>query len=186
MTIQAEIREPQAKAKALRRQGIVPGSIYGEQGAPSRLISIAAGEAERMLRAVNVGARLEIMLGGQPRAVLLRDAMRDPVSGALQNLGFQAVTDDTRISSTARIVLVDQGKQTASVTQTLFEVPYTALAKDVVDTVYVNVASLPAGTRLTVADLEPLADEKLELGIAPDSLVLKILDNRRQAQQREA
>jgi len=183
MTIQAKIREPQAKTKTLRRAGYVPGSIYGAPGEASQLIAVPSAEAERLLRRAGTGAKLELVLDGRPCSVLLRDAPRDPVTRALQHLGFQAVAEDTRVASTVRIQLTEREKQTASVTQTLFEVPYTALAGDMPGTISINVASLPVGTRLTVGDLPELAGDKIELGIPRDTLVVKILDNRRQPQR---
>lgn len=186
MTIQAEIRNSKTKAKALRRAGLVPGSISEGQSGQSRLIALPASEARRFLRQAGTGAPVELMLEGKPCRAILREKARDSVTQELQHLSFQAVEENTRVASVARIVLINRDKQTASVTQTLFEVPYTARVQDLVQTVCVNVAALSAGSRLTVGELEPLAGNQLELGLAKESLVVKVTDSRRSAGRREA
>ena len=61
----------------------------------------------------------------------------------------------------------------------IFEVPFSSLPADMVDTVTIDLEGLPAGTLLTVGDIPEFQNEKVELQIKKDSVVLRINEKKR-------
>ena len=91
VTIEAEARERAGKgaARATRRQGKVPGVIYGAKQAPT----LIALEPRMVLRELHKGgwrSRLfEVKLGADTTRALIRDVQFHPVTDAPEHVDFQ-------------------------------------------------------------------------------------------------
>lgn len=177
-TISAEIRNPQTKAKSLRKAGLVPCCIFGPRLQKSLSIQIPQDDAEKLLREKHKGSKLEIGVGGEKMTVLIRDISRNPVKDGIEHISFQALAADKKVNTAARVVLLNKDKVSGYVSQALFEIPYAALPADLVDTVTVDLADLQAGGRCTVEDLAIAKNDRIELLLDKDSLVLSIVAKR--------
>lgn len=177
-SISAEIRSPQAKAKNLRKAGLVPCCIFGPRLQKSISVQITQDEAKKLLREKHKGSKLEIGVGGEKTTVLIRDISRDPVKDEIEHISFQALVADKKVNTVARVVLLNRDKVSGYVSQALFEIPYAALPADLVDTVTVDLADRKAGCRCTVKDLAIAKNDRIELLLDKDSLVLSIVAKR--------
>jgi len=91
VTIEAEARARAGKgaARATRREGKVPGVIYGARQAPS-LIALDPRAVLRELHRPGWQSRLyEIKIGGDATQALIRDVQFHPVSDAPEHVDFQ-------------------------------------------------------------------------------------------------
>lgn len=95
--IAAEPRLPASKSQlaAMRRSGVIPGSLYGRAAEPIslQLRSRAVGE---YLGAHGSGALLDLDLGGQLTTVVLREVDRD-IRSAVIHVSFQRIALGDRI-----------------------------------------------------------------------------------------
>lgn len=177
-TVCAELRSPGTKVKTLRKAGLVPCCIYGAQLKETLSVQLAQGDVEKLLRTNGKGSRLTIVLGKQHMKVLLKDIGRDTVLNTIEHLGFQALAEDRRVNSSAKIVLQNKDKVPGYVSQVLFRLPYTALPEDLTDTVTVDLTGMEAGARMAVRDLSIARNPKIELLAAGDSMVFNIVAKR--------
>ena len=97
--LSAELRSRAGKgaARQTRRDGRVPGVIYGNKQ-PATLISVAPRELMKELRKRAFQATLfDIELAGKKERVLPRDVQFDPVSDAPIHVDFMRVGEHTRV-----------------------------------------------------------------------------------------
>ena len=102
VTIEAEARARAGKgaARATRRQGKVPGVIYGAHLAPS-LIALEPRAVMRELHRAGWQSRLyEIKINGDATRALIRDVQFHPVTDAPEHVDFQrlAAGEQIRVS----------------------------------------------------------------------------------------
>jgi large subunit ribosomal protein L25 len=97
-------REPGSSRaiRRLRRQGKVPGVLYGGDADP-----VAFEVDERVLRHALAarGAVLELSLGGETDSAVLKDAQHHPVRGETLHVDFLRVRLDVAIQSTVSLEL---------------------------------------------------------------------------------
>jgi len=88
-TYAVEARAVTGKAvKRLRREGTIPGNIYG-RGLESVAVQLPWSRAREMLNAHGRNTLIEVALdGGEARPVVVRDIDRHPVTGEVQHIDF--------------------------------------------------------------------------------------------------
>jgi large subunit ribosomal protein L25 len=95
-----------AESRRLRRQGLIPGVLYGRE----KPVAIAIGE--RDLRAALTGASgshavLDVTVdGGSAHSAILKEFQRDKVRGTITHVDFQEVRLDQPIQTSIVITLV--------------------------------------------------------------------------------
>lgn len=95
------------QVKALRRQGLLPGIIYGHNVEPIA-ISMDARSAGRLLQTVSTTQLVTVMVAGVPHTTLVRERQRHPVTGALLHVDFQAVSMTETLRTSVRIEAVGE------------------------------------------------------------------------------
>jgi len=99
LELRAEPRSVLGKhVRRLRHQGLVPANIYGH-GA-SRAIQAPANILEHLLAHGGRTGLITIAVDGTPQTALLKGIQRDPRSGALLHIEFQAVSLEESVTST--------------------------------------------------------------------------------------
>jgi large subunit ribosomal protein L25 len=111
-TLSVEARDAGGKgaARATRRQGLVPGVIYGNKQPP-----VAIALSPRILRAeMNRPGFLtrlfDITVGGATERVLCRDVQRHPVSDQPVHVDFLRVSAESRIHVDIPVHFINQEK----------------------------------------------------------------------------
>ncbi len=100
----------------------------------------------------------------------------------IEHISFQALQVDQKVNSVAHIFLKNADTVAGILEQMLFEVPYAALPKDMIDTVTVDLEGKAVGTVVTVEDIPEFQNACVEVQIKPDSMVLRISDKKRASQ----
>lgn len=177
ITVQA--RDTHAKAKQLRAAGFVPCVIYGGALQASLPIQMSKGAAIKLLRQSRQGTKVQLELSGNAHLVQIKDKERDAISNEIVHIGFQALAQDQKVNSVAHILLQNADKVPCTLEKKLLEVPFASLPQDMIDTVTLDLAGLPIGTVLTLADIPEFVSGKIELQVPSDSMVLKIRDKKR-------
>jgi large subunit ribosomal protein L25 len=137
-----------AEARRLRRQGLIPGVLYGREQPVS--ISIP----ERALRTALTGeggtnAVLDVVVeGGKSHASVLKDYQVDSVRGTITHVDLQEVRLDQPIHATVPLHLVGESagaKEGGVVTQTVTEITVEALPLEVPAAVEFDVSDVHLG-----------------------------------------
>ena len=106
VTIEAETRARAGKgaARATRREGKVPGVIYGGKQEPS-LIALEPRRYLRELHRAGWQSRLyELKTGGEPVRALIRGVQFHPVTNSPVHVDFQRLIAGERVKSRCRCI----------------------------------------------------------------------------------
>jgi large subunit ribosomal protein L25 len=164
-------------ATRLRRDGLIPGVIYGH-GKKSYAIAVP----ERELRAALSGphgrhAILDVTLAGQKtsHASILKDVQVDPIRGRITHFDLHEVRLDQPITAQVAIELTGEspGVKAGGVLSALVrEVSVQALPLEMPDRLVLDIGETEIGSALRVADLT--APEGSEILDDPDTVVVTV------------
>jgi large subunit ribosomal protein L25 len=152
--------------RRLRRQGIVPANIYGH-GA-SRAIQAPTRALEHLLAHGGRTGLISIAFNGQSETALMKGIQRDPRSGQIVHIDFQAVSMTESVTSTVPVRFFGESaavtKLDGVMTHPRTEVHVTARAQD-----------LPEAIEIDVSVIEELHGA-IHISDLPESPVYKIVD----------
>jgi large subunit ribosomal protein L25 len=177
--LEAQERETVGSTAAarLRREGFIPGVIYGRGKKPH-----AIAVPERQLRAALGGAHgrhaiLDVVLAGQKttHASILKDYQVDPIRGRITHFDLHEVRLDQAITAQVAIELVGEspGVKAGGVLSALVrEVNVEALPLEVPDRIELDISGAEIGSTLRIADL--VAPEGATILDDPDTVVVTV------------
>ena len=87
-------RDMNVKAKQLRRNGLVPGHVFGGHLKESVLIQMDQKALNQMLATKHVGSRLTLSMDGKKLPVQIKEKDVNSMNGEIRNIGFQALAAD--------------------------------------------------------------------------------------------
>ena len=177
-TSSAQKRDFSLKAKQMRRNGLIPGSVYGKSLPESISLQMDEAAARKLISCKREGSRVQLDLEGQSLPVQIKEAKVNTLNNEIQHINFQALTADERVNSVVHIILKNTEKVTGLLENMLSEVPYSAFPRDMVDTVTIDVDGMAIGSVVTVGDIPELASDKLELQIDKDEIVLRVVEKK--------
>jgi large subunit ribosomal protein L25 len=96
-------------SRRLRKNGQVPGVLYGASDGESISFAADARELRRVL--VGAGALIDLKVGGETRPVIVKDTQLHPVRGELLHIDFLQVRLDEKIQT--QVPLVAEGQEDA-------------------------------------------------------------------------
>ncbi len=162
------------KVKQLRRDGIIPGIIYGQSDPQS--IQMNNIDLRRVLRASSRGDLLNVELEGNKYAVLVRDIQQHLTRGDLIHIDFLEVNMKETVTSTASLVAIGESQIPAAIGVSaliLFEIDIEALPDDLISEIQVDMtAILKPSDQITVGDLP--APDGVTILTDPDTLVGRV------------
>jgi len=145
-----------AEARRLRRQGLVPGVLYGQEK------PVAISIPERDLRTALTGAGgtnavLDVVVdGGQSHASVLKEFQRDAVRGTITHVDLQEVRLDQTIHATVPLQLVGEAvgtKEGGVLTQAVIELNVEALPLEVPAALEFDISGLHIGDSAHLSDV---------------------------------
>jgi large subunit ribosomal protein L25 len=164
--IQLEVRERgdaevgSSNARRLRKQGLIPGVLYGKEHARAIVVG------ERDLRAALTGpsglhAIIDVVIEGQktPHHAVLKDYQQHPIRGVITHIDFHEVRLDQPIHATLSIHLVGDSagvKQGGVLQQVTRELNVEALPAAIPEYIQADVSALDLGGAYRLEDLPPL------------------------------
>lgn len=160
LTVQARERLGSRETRRLRKQGLVPGVLYG-RGEP-----VAICVEERELRRALTGAAglhsiLDVQIDGKgsTHASILKDYQVDKVRGGVVHVDLQEVPLDQTITASVSVHLIG-GEDAPGVreggvlSQPLRELQVEALPLEVPEHIDLDVSEMAAGDTLRIADVK--------------------------------
>lgn len=179
--IKAEMRDPAAKARQLRRSGIIPCVLNGAELKESLLIQINQNTARQLKRTKQDGSKVDIQADGKVYHTLIKDLNYSSLDDSIVHISFQVLDAVKKVNSVADIILLNKDKVQGVLEQMQLKVPHAALPEYLLDTVTIDLAVVPIGTTLTVGDIPEFQSDKIELQADPASIILRIRDKNRAA-----
>src|SRR5919108_2408158 len=178
--LQATVRSDTGKgaARSLRREGKVPGVIYGHNRQPETL-AIDVSALKKMLVGISAGTTvLDVVVDGRPAVkALIREIQRDSVRpGEILHLDLYEVRADEKVTLMVPIHLIgvpDGVRNFGGVLDhSLRELEIEVLPVDIPEHVELDVTALTIGHSLFVRDLRV---EKAEILNDPDTPVCTVV-----------
>jgi large subunit ribosomal protein L25 len=163
--IRLEVRERaelgSAASRRLRREGLVPGVLYG-RGKKPHAISVPERELRRVLTGSHgLHAILDVVLEGQKTThpSILKEYQQDSIRGRLSHIDLQEVRLDQPIQAQVVVELVGESagvKEGGVLSQVTREINVEALPMAIPEHVELDVSEMAIGDTLRVSDLRPL------------------------------
>ena len=139
--------------RRLRRQGQVPGVLYG---GGDDAMPFAVDERELRHALAGRGAVVELELGGEATPAVLKDAQRHPVRGHTMHVDFLRVNLNVAIHSVVSLELIGGDEAPGTIEGGVLEhvtreVNIEALPNDIPERLQVDVSSMQINDTLTLA-----------------------------------
>jgi len=147
-----------ADARRLRRQGIIPGVLYG-RGKTPHAICIPERELRRVLTGESgLHAILDVVLDGQKTThpSILKDYQQNVLTGRLAHVDLQEVRLDQPIQAQVVVELVGESQGVTEggvLSQVVREITVEALPLEVPERIELDVSGMLMGDTLRLADL---------------------------------
>ena len=159
ITLRIDARDVHGKKVAnLRRDGLVPGVVYGS-GMEAISVQAVEGEVAKVVRAAGQHTPVQLM-GKKRRIAMIKDVDRDPVKHTIRHISFHAVRADEPVEAEVPIRLVGEGESAAErnglvILQAIEKIEVKALPMDLPEALEVSILELAEqGDRVTVGDIK--------------------------------
>jgi large subunit ribosomal protein L25 len=145
-----------AESRRLRKQGLVPGVLYGR----AEPVAICVGERElraALTTAAGSHAVLDVAIdGGSEHSAILKEFQRDRIRGTITHVDLQEVRLDQPIQSAVAVTLIGEAigaKEGGVLSQVTTEVHVEALPLEVPQHLEADVSELHIGGSIRLGDL---------------------------------
>lgn len=177
-----------AYLKGLRKDGLVPGVIYG-QGDNGEPVIFDRGELFRTFHSRGARGLFTLRIKGDkaPVLALLREMQRNPISGEIVHIDFMKVNIGEKISAAVAILVTgeeDLTKNGGVFQLALKEVQVECLPGDLPDSFSLNVANAQIGDKILVSDLARA--EGVDIMTEGDTMVAVVLHPAREEEPEPA
>ena len=177
ITLKVEKRNPEVKAKKLRRDGFVCGVLYGKEMKESTPIQLTEPEALRFIKANKEGTQVMLDLDGKQVDALVKNIDYDPMKKQIMALDFQALVAGETVATSVQVILENEDAAQGIVEQTLNEVHYKADPANLLDTFVIDFKTLSPDVReFHVKDLVIPEGKTVHITTPEDTLIFHIAE----------
>lgn len=177
ITLKVEKRNPEVKAKKLRRDGFVCGVLYGKEMKESTPIQLTEPEALRFIKANKEGTQVMLDLDGKQVDALVKNIDYDPMKKQIMALDFQALVAGETVATSVQVILENEDAAQGIVEQTLNEVHYKADPANMLDTIVIDFKTLSPDVReFHVKDLVIPEGKTVHITTPEDTLIFHIAE----------
>jgi len=165
-------------SKRLRKQGIIPGVLYGPGEDPTP-IEVERVLLEELLHAGGQTSLVTLLLGRErkrDRKTIVRDLQYNPIHGELTHVDFQhiSLTETINVEIPVSVVGIPDGVRNADgiLDHTMYSLELRCLPMEIPDQVEVDVTELGLGQSIHVADL---LEQENRIISDPERIVLSVV-----------
>ncbi len=184
LSIECKTRPASSKPNALRREGLIPASLYGHKGAESMLLTVKAKDAELLLRKASINNTLiNVSVPDQPWTgkTVLREVHTHPAKGYLYHISFFSVASQEFLEVTVPLHVVGESvgvKLEQGILETpVTEFPVKCAPGNIPEFVEIDISELKVGEVLHVRDL--ILPNGAEPLLEPDRIIVAIYPPRK-------
>ena len=172
ITLKAEKRNPNVKAKKLRREGYVTGILSGKEMKEPVALQFDGAEAAKFIKANKEGTQIYLDIEGEKVDALVKNIDYNPIEKQLMALDFQALVAGEKVSTTVAVKLEHTDMVQGIVEQEMEEIHYKADPANLLDTIVIDFNGYPADVHdIHVKDL-PIPEGKQVHFITPEDAVV--------------
>lgn len=154
--MEASVRNKEEKLLEVRAESLVPCVVYGHKQEPISL-KIDNSLLLRTFRTAGMNHVVTLVIEGKEIEVLFHEIQREPVSGEFQHIDFLAFVKGEKVHAKIPLTFVWNSKaasEGAMIEETIKELDVKAEAKDLVDTIEIDLSKLEeAGQHISVSDV---------------------------------
>ncbi len=138
----------------LRKQGLVPGIVYGHKE-ENVAVAVSAEELDRAIRILHV-RMLNLEINGKPESVLIRELQWDPFGKEMMHVDFERKSASERVKVTVPVELRNTPKQTGGgvLDQPLHSLHIECPLGAIPEAVRLDITDLTLGRPIHVSDLK--------------------------------
>jgi large subunit ribosomal protein L25 len=166
-------------ARHLRRQGLVPGILYGRGREPYPFQIEVPALREALSGDAGRHAVLQLTVPGEAAATpaILKDYQLDPLRDRLTHIDLLAISMTEKITTLVAVHLEGEAPGVTNdggvLEQAVHEVEVSALPGDLPDAINVDISGLGAGDAVRIADVTP--PRGVEWAVDPDTVIAAII-----------
>lgn len=178
-TLNAEKRNMSTKAKKLRRDGYVTGSLFGKELEESIPLQLTKKDVEQLLKKEGKGGRVALTVEGKTYDALIKEVDYNALKREVDEIDFQALVSTEKVHSSAEIHLINEGKIVGGIPQQMIhEINFKALPAALVEKIELDVGNLKVGDTLRVKDLEIFNHSDIDVLADPEATVVTVTEPR--------
>jgi len=159
--IEAQDRDDTGKgaSRRLRRQGLVPGILYGAADRPPRMISLVQHELAHHLETEAFYSHiLTLTIGDQQQDVILKDLQRHPAKPIIMHVDFQRVRATEKLRTHVPVHFLNEDicvgvKAGGVLSRSITDIEVSCLPADLPEYIELDVASLDIGDTILISGL---------------------------------
>ena len=175
-TLKTTKRNPEVKAKKLRRDGFATGVLYGREMDENIPLQFSAVDASRFIKSHKEGSQVILDFGDTKTSAIVKNIDYDAMKRQVMALDFQALVAGEAISTTVPVKLENEGAVQGFVDQELTEIHYKADPAHPLEPIEIDLTKFHTGDALYVKDLG-LEEKGAQLITPADSLIFHIADH---------
>ena len=175
-TLKTTKRNPEVKAKKLRRDGFATGVLYGREMDENIPLQFSAVDASRFIKSHKEGSQVILEFGDTKTSAIVKNIDYDAMKRQVMALDFQALVAGEAISTTVPVKLENEGAVQGFVDQELTEIHYKADPAHLLEPIEIDLTKFHTGDALYVKDLG-LEEKGAQLITPADSLIFHIADH---------
>lgn len=170
--IKCQERDASVKVKKLRRQGMVPGVIYGKHFNVQN-VQFNKKELYKFISSNTVGSRVSLNVDDANQLVMLKDVQKNPLTDEIDNVDFQALTvgEKVRVSVVINFVGRENLDIDSIVQELVQDIEIEALPKDLIDHIDVDLSEYKIGDSITIEQLAIMKNDKIEVITSADTTI---------------
>lgn len=161
--------------KIVRKNGFVPGNVYGKSLKTNLSVKFNAEALGKVLKR-STSEKIEFEVGGEPKKGIIKEVQKDILSGKILHIDIQMINDTDIVK--VKIPVIFEGKDKVEANGLLVEVYVPELEimgeSDLLpENVKVSVSDKQHGDRIQVRDLK--LDSRVRILNDPDSTVAAVI-----------
>jgi large subunit ribosomal protein L25 len=156
----------------LRKQGLVPGIVYGHKQ-DNAAVAVSAEELDRAIR-VHHARMLNLDLGGKSETVLIREVQWDPFGKQMLHVDFERKSADEKVKVSVPVELRNAPKATGGgvLDQPLHTLHVECPLGSIPEAIRIDITNLTLGEPIHVKDLT--LPEKVRVLESPEAVVVQL------------
>ena len=176
ITLKAEKRDANVKAKKLRKEGYTTGVLYGKEMSEAVPLQFASADALRFIGKNGKGSQVLLEIGDEKVSAVVKDIDYNSMQRQIMALDFQALVKGEKISTTVPVHFENADIVHGIVEQELSEIHYKAEPDKLLDPIVIDFKEVPKETRnMYVKDLH-LEEKGVQLITPEDDVIFHVAD----------
>ena len=176
ITLKAEKRNANVKAKKLRKEGYTTGVLYGKEMTEAVPLQFTSADALRFIGKNGKGSQVVLEIGDEKVSAVVKDIDYNSMQRQIMALDFQALVKGEKISTTVPVHFENADIVKGIVEQELSEINYKAEPEKLLDPIVIDFKEVPKETRnMYVKDLH-LEEKGVQLITPEDDVIFHVAD----------